>query len=70
MTRRWLAWPPSEDVPACTDTPKDVPKRKTPAAQQDEPDQIDDGYEEEEKLLAGNQDVNMPALLTRDVQGG
>jgi hypothetical protein len=52
------------------DTPKDVPKPKTPAAQQDELDQTDDVYEEEEKLLAGNQDVNMPALLTRDVQGG
>jgi hypothetical protein len=26
--------------------------------------------EDEEKVLAGRQDVNMPALLTRDVQGG
>jgi Protein of unknown function (DUF2934) len=25
---------------------------------------------EEEKILAGHDDVNMPALLTRDVQGG
>jgi hypothetical protein len=52
------------------ETPKDLSKRKAPTAQQDEPDQSDDVYEEEEKLLAGNQDVNMPALLTRDVQGG
>ncbi len=26
--------------------------------------------EDEEKILAGRVDVNMPALLTRDVQGG
>ena len=26
--------------------------------------------EEEEKILAGRDDVNMPALLTRDVHGG
>ena len=26
--------------------------------------------DEEEKILAGRKDVNMPALLTRDVQGG
>jgi hypothetical protein len=30
----------------------------------------DDGFDEEEKLLAGKHDVNMPALLTRDVKGG
>ena len=30
----------------------------------------DDGLEEEEKLLAGRLDVNMPAMLTRDVKGG
>lgn len=31
---------------------------------------LDDGHEDEEKLLAGQNDVNMPALLTRDVPGG
>ena len=30
----------------------------------------DDQMPEEEKLLAGRIDVNMPALLTRDVLGG
>ncbi len=29
-----------------------------------------DVLEEEEKILAGRSDVNMPALLTRDSQGG
>ncbi len=29
-----------------------------------------DGMEEEEKILAGRTDVNMPALLTKDVPGG
>jgi hypothetical protein len=32
--------------------------------------QITDHLEEEEKVLAGRQDVNMPALLTKDVPGG
>lgn len=35
-----------------------------------QPPPHDDGLEEEEKLLAGRLDVNMPALLTRDVKGG
>ena len=30
----------------------------------------DDLADEEEKLLAGRSDVNMPALLTKDVPGG
>ena len=30
----------------------------------------DDVMEEEEKILAGRPDVNMPSLLTKDVQGG
>jgi hypothetical protein len=30
----------------------------------------DDHLEDEEKILAGRVDVNMPALLTKDVQGG
>ena len=35
----------------------------TPVARRDE-------LEDEEKILAGRTDVNMPALLTKDVQGG
>jgi DUF2934 family protein len=30
----------------------------------------DDEPEEEEKVLAGRPDANMPALLTKDVRGG
>jgi len=30
----------------------------------------DDTQEDEEKILEGRPDVNMPALLTKDVQGG
>jgi hypothetical protein len=30
----------------------------------------DETVEDEEKILAGRIDVNMPALLTKDVQGG
>lgn len=30
----------------------------------------DERMEDEEKILAGRSDVNMPALLTRDVHGG
>ena len=30
----------------------------------------DDALEDEEKILDGRPDVNMPALLTKDVQGG
>jgi len=30
----------------------------------------DDRLPDEEKILAGRSDVNMPALLTRDVPGG
>jgi hypothetical protein len=32
--------------------------------------QSDEPMDDEEKVLAGQRDVNMPALLTRDVQGG
>jgi hypothetical protein len=35
-----------------------------------EPSSDDESLWEEEKLLAGRIDVNMPALLTRDVKGG
>jgi hypothetical protein len=30
----------------------------------------DEPVEDEEKILSGRPDVNMPALLTRDVRGG
>jgi hypothetical protein len=30
----------------------------------------DEPMEDEEKILAGRPDVNMPALLTKDVHGG
>jgi hypothetical protein len=30
----------------------------------------DETFDDEEKLLDGHHDVNMPALLTRDVKGG
>lgn len=36
------------------------------AGAQDEPEAMD----EEEKVLAGHADANMPALLTKDVPGG
>ncbi len=52
------------------DLPKEKPPPKAPSTQRDRPAPNDDGYDDEEKLLAGNQDVNMPALLTRDVKGG
>lgn len=34
------------------------------------PAQHDPLMDEEEKILAGRSDVNLPALLTRDVPGG
>ena len=33
-------------------------------------DHRDEAMEDEEKILAGRHDVNMPALLTKDVPGG
>jgi hypothetical protein len=38
-----------------------------PGGQNSRPDQV---VEEEEKVLAGRLDANMPALLTKDVLGG
>jgi Protein of unknown function (DUF2934) len=35
-----------------------------------EPARADEPMEDEEKVLAGRLDVNMPALLTKDVPGG
>ena len=49
------------------------PKRPSPQTDKDArraPHGAQDDFEEEEKLLAGQHDVNMPALLTRDVKGG
>ena len=34
------------------------------------PGQHIEPVEDEEKILAGRHDVNLPALLTKDVQGG
>ena len=34
------------------------------------PDQRESLMDDEEKILAGRTDVNMPALLTRDALGG
>jgi hypothetical protein len=48
---------------------KDLPKRET-AHVKDERGQRDEPMDDEEKILAGRPDVNMPALLTRDVKGG
>lgn len=31
---------------------------------------VDEPMEDEEKILAGRRDANIPALLTKDVQGG
>jgi hypothetical protein len=52
------------------DTRKKTPTKNTAATPQNQNAPTDDGYEDEEKLLAGQNDVNMPALLTRDVKGG
>jgi hypothetical protein len=34
------------------------------------PEQEEERLEDEEKILAGRDDVNYPALLTKDVPGG
>lgn len=44
----------------------DEPESKTAAGST----RPDEHLEDEEKILAGRADVNMPALLTKDVQGG
>lgn len=36
----------------------------------EEPDQDAELMDDEEKVLAGRPDANMPALLTKDVRGG
>jgi hypothetical protein len=45
------------------------PARET-AAPIATPGRPDEPMDEEEKVLAGRLDANMPALLTRDVPGG
>lgn len=49
------AEPPASDAPI------------SPRARQMAPDE---NFDDEEKLLDGHHDVNMPAMLTRDVKGG
>ncbi len=39
----------------------------SPRARQMAPDE---NFDDEERLLDGHHDVNMPAMLTRDVKGG
>lgn len=41
-----------------------------PEALQEEGQPNDEDMEDEEKVLAGRPDVNLPALLTKDVPGG
>jgi hypothetical protein len=43
---------------------------KTAAATDRKPHRADQPMEDEEKVLAGKADANMPALLTKDVLGG
>ncbi len=45
-------------------------KRATTEAGHHAPGPDDDTMLDEEKIIAGRIDVNMPALLTRDVPGG
>jgi hypothetical protein len=52
--------PDRDQINPVPDTARAVRKRARP----DEP------MDEEEKVLAGRPDANMPALLTRDVPGG
>ena len=47
---------------------EDTPSPASPQAV--EPSVRHDEFDDEEKILAGRHDVNMPALLTKDVQGG
>ena len=47
--------------------PKHTENQPGPQTEQSRPPQP---MEDEEKILAGRADVNMPALLTKDVQGG
>ena len=46
------------------------PPRKEIARPAEEHLRVDETLEDQEKILAGQPDVNMPALLTKDVQGG
>jgi hypothetical protein len=48
---------------------EEKPKVESPHAVA-ETDRRDEHLEDEEKILAGRSDVNLPALLTKDVQGG
>jgi hypothetical protein len=49
----------------------DLPREHRDIQPTQKADSSEDAHlEEEEKLLDGRQDVNYPALLTRDVKGG
>ena len=54
--------------------PESIPRLEVPASAAAPARQPGQGREEpmddEEKVLAGRLDANMPALLTRDVKGG
>lgn len=46
-----------------------LPSRKT-ASVVGKPGEREEPMDDEEKILAGRTDVNLPALLTKDVKGG
>lgn len=48
---------------------KEPPKIKTTTSAV-EREGREEAMDDEEKILAGRPDVNLPALLTKDVQGG
>lgn len=65
--RAYLIWE-REGCPA--DRAEDHWRRATNEALHTSDAPNDELVEDEEKILIGRTDVNMPALLTKDVQGG
>jgi hypothetical protein len=65
--RAYLIWE-REGRPA--DRAEDHWRRATNEAMRNSSARNDEFVEDEEKILIGRSDVNMPALLTKDVQGG
>jgi hypothetical protein len=65
--RAYLIWE-REGRPA--DRAEDHWRRATNEAMRNSSARNDEFVEDEEKILIGRADVNMPALLTKDVQGG
>ena len=53
-----------------SDSDRDNEPANPKTAQADAEPARRDELDDEEKILAGRPDVNMPALLTKDVQGG